>query len=285
MPIGPYIFRTKLSRRRVQREPTSKFSSTTRGVRLSATRTAIHFRPGTIRSLPSKHGKNAAPDARATTPRSHTGACVGGAAFNGRAMTSMPTGPSVLYTDGQFFAAPAYCESYGKNLVTGAPVDAQEYRARNPHGKAMIKAAQYVPPREQVDDEYPYALITGRTLYHFHTRTKTARVPQLQAAAPQVWVEVSAGDALRNRIDEGDLVAVMSRRGIIEGQARITGIREGVIFVPFHYGYWDTPRSESGRHVHRRAANEMTVTDWDPASKQPIFKTAACRIQRLGPPL
>lgn len=194
-------------------------------------------------------------------------------------------GTERLYTDGQFFAAPAYCESYGKNLVTGAPVDAQEYRTRNPHGKAMIKAAQYVPPREHVDDEYPYALITGRTLYHFHTRTKTARVPQLQAAAPQVWVEVSAGDALRNRIDEGDLVAVMSRRGIIEGQARITGIREGVIFVPFHYGYWDTPRSESGRHVHRRAANEMTVTDWDPASKQPIFKTAACRIQRLGPPL
>ncbi len=96
-------------------------------------------------------------------------------------------GTERLYTDGQFFAAPAYCESYGKNLATGAPVDAQEYRARNPHGKAMIKAAQYVPPRQHVDDEYPYALITGRTLYHFHTRTKTARVPQLQAAAPQVW--------------------------------------------------------------------------------------------------
>jgi hypothetical protein len=53
-------------------------------------------------------------------------------------------------------------------------------------------------------------LITGRTLYQFHTRTKTARVPQLQAAAPQVWVECSAADAQRLGVAEGDQAEVAS---------------------------------------------------------------------------
>lgn len=54
-------------------------------------------------------------------------------------------------------------------------------------------------------------------------------------------------------------------------------IRPGVLFVPFHYGYWDASGDE-----HDRAANELTITDWDPASKQPIFKTAAAAVTRLG---
>lgn len=43
------------------------------------------------------------------------------------------------------------------------------------------------PPHEDVSDEYLYHLITGRTIYHFHTRTKTARAPELESAPPAVW--------------------------------------------------------------------------------------------------
>jgi hypothetical protein len=53
---------------------------------------------------------------------------------------------------------------------------------------------------------------------------------------------------------------------------RISGIRDGVLFVPFHYGYWDAGDADPGAVVGR-AANEMTITDWDPVSKQPLFKT------------
>jgi Tfp pilus assembly protein PilW len=49
--------------------------------------------------------------------------------------------------------------------------------------------------------------------------------------------------------------------------------------MPFHYGYWDTDSDMPG---HRRAANELTITDWDPVSKQPIFKTSAVRIAKLA---
>ncbi|WP_185981744.1 molybdopterin oxidoreductase family protein [Skermania sp. ID1734] len=186
-----------------------------------------------------------------------------------------PDGTERLYENGGFWAHPDYCESYGKDLVTGAPVEETAYRAMNPQGKAIIKAAHYFPPHEPPNADYPYALITGRTLYHFHTRTKTARAPQLQAAAPDVWVEMSATDAKQAGITEGDLVEVSSPRATLRAKARITAIRPGVLFVPFHYGYWDA----EGDGEKDRAANELTITDWDPASKQPIYKTAAARIR------
>lgn len=55
------------------------------------------------------------------------------------------------------------------------------------------------------------------------------------------------------------------------------------MFIPFHYGYWDTPTGDGpAEHAAGRAANELTLTDWDPVSKQPIFKTAAARVTRVA---
>lgn len=71
-------------------------------------------------------------------------------------------------------------------------------------------------------------------------------------------------------------------RGRLRGRLRVTGIRPGLLFVPFHFGYWDTPsghRPDGG--TPGRAANETSVTDWDPVSKQPLFKTAAAALTLL----
>ncbi|MER5991673.1 molybdopterin oxidoreductase family protein [Streptomyces viridosporus] len=193
-----------------------------------------------------------------------------------------PEGTDRLYTDGISWAHPDVCETYGKDLVTGAADDVVEYRSLNPDGKAMLKAASYLPPHEAPDAEYPFQLTTGRTLYHFHTRTKTGRAPQLNEAAPDVWVEAAPSDASALGLDEGDLVEVATPRGALRGRLRVTDIRPGLLFVPFHYGYWDT----GGGHAPDggtpgRAANETTVTDWDPASKQPLYKTAAAALRRV----
>ncbi|MFD8412174.1 molybdopterin oxidoreductase family protein [Streptomyces sp. NPDC059650] len=193
-----------------------------------------------------------------------------------------PDGTTRLYTDGITWADPDTCEAYGKDLITGAADDVVEYRSLNPDGKAMIKAAAYLPPHEEPNQEYPFQLTTGRTLYHFHTRTKTARAPQLNAAAPEVWVEISTADADARQLHEGDLVEVSTRRGALRGRLRITAIRPGLLFVPFHYGYWDTPAGHGpDEATPGRAANETTITDWDPASKQPLFKTAAAALTLL----
>ncbi|MFD4628408.1 molybdopterin-dependent oxidoreductase [Streptomyces sp. NPDC058284] len=191
-----------------------------------------------------------------------------------------PEGTERLYSDGITWAAPDMCESYGKDLATGAAYAETDYRATNPDGKAMIRAAEYLPPHEEPGPEYPFRLTTGRTIYHFHTRTKTGRVPQLNEAAPDVWVEAAAEDAAALGLGEGDLVDVSTPRGTVRGRLRITGIRAGLLFIPFHYGYWDTPNGcAPDEGAPGRAANETTVTDWDPVSKQPLFKTAAAALR------
>ena len=70
------------------------------------------------------------------------------------------------------------------------------------------------------------------------------------------------------------MVEVESRRGRISAPARIGDMIAGHVFVPFHYGYWDEPDRS-------RAANELTMTEWDPVSKQPYFKHAAGRVQKV----
>ncbi|MER5783164.1 molybdopterin-dependent oxidoreductase [Streptomyces mobaraensis] len=189
-----------------------------------------------------------------------------------------PDGTERLYTDGITWARPDVCESYGRDLVTGAAVEPVEYRSLNSDGKAVLKAAAYLPPHEDVSPDFPLRLITGRTLYHFHTRTKTGRVPQLNAAAPEMWVEMSAGEAAGRGLGEDDLVEVATARGTVRARLRLTAVRDGTVFLPFHYGYWDTPGGHRPAAGAGRAANETTVTDWDPVSKQPLYKAAAARI-------
>lgn len=193
-----------------------------------------------------------------------------------------PEGTERLYTDGVFVTRPDRCEDYGHELVTGATFTEAEFKALGANGRAILRPAPYTPPHEEPGDEYPFVLDTGRTVYHFHTRTKTGRTPELQAAAPDAWVELAPADAERIGVGEGDRVRVETPRGAVEANARLTGIREGVVFVPFHYGYWDTddPRGPDGRP---RAANELTMTIWDPVSKQPVFKTAAARVVKATP--
>jgi predicted molibdopterin-dependent oxidoreductase YjgC len=79
---------------------------------------------------------------------------------------------------------------------------------------------------------------------------------------------------------EGDLLEVTTTRGAVRGRLRISGIRDGVVFLPFHYGYWE--QGSVGPDADGRAANELTPTDWDPVSKQPIFKTAAAAVRRVA---
>jgi len=150
----------------------------------------------------------------------------------------------------------------------------EEYRANDPKGKAFLRATDYIPPIEQPDTDYPLWLTTGRLVYHFHTRTKTGRSPELTAAAPDAFVQISVEDAAKYNIVDGDMLEVESRRGKVIEPAQVGDIEPGLVFIPFHYGYWDHPDRP-------RAANELTINEWDPISKQPHFKYAAVRIRKV----
>lgn len=197
----------------------------------------------------------------------------GGSGIQWPCNDAFPDGADRLYKDGIFNTSAAYCETYGHDLVTGAANTAEAYRAHDPAGRAMIKAAEYVEPEEQTDAEFPFWLTTGRVVYQFHTRTKTARARKLQDAAPDAFVEISEEDARAVCIRDGDMVDVESRRGRVRVRAKVSGIEPGHLFIPFHYGYWDDPKL-------CRAANELTMTAWDPVSKQPYVKYAAARVKK-----
>jgi anaerobic selenocysteine-containing dehydrogenase len=182
-----------------------------------------------------------------------------------RGSNGIQWGPERLYADGVFNTDPDYAESFGHDLVTGAAHTEDEYRAKEPGSRAFLHGVDYQPSPEVPGDERPLLLTTGRTIYHFHTRTKTGRAPQLDAAAPEVWAEMCEADAEQLGLQEGQRVRIESARGAIEAPLRLTPIHPGVVFVPFHYGGTSS------------AANELTITAWDPVSKQPIFKVAAVK--------
>jgi anaerobic selenocysteine-containing dehydrogenase len=192
-----------------------------------------------------------------------------------------PDATERLYTGGVFNTDPDYAETYGHDLRTGAANTEADARAKEPAGRAYLHAVDYEPSPEVAGDEHPLLLTTGRSVYHFHTRTKTGRAPELEAAAPEVWAELSERDAAAVGVGEGDRVRIESPRGALEAPVRLSGIREGVVFVPFHYGYWDRDADGPGDGPGR-AANELTLTSWDPVSKQPLFKVGAVRVTRVA---
>ena len=65
-----------------------------------------------------------------------------------------------------------------------------------------------------------------------------------------------------------------SRRGHVIVPARLGGVEPGVVFIPFHYG-------DDGEAEEPTAANRLTISGWDPVSKQPYFKYAAVAVRRV----
>ncbi len=187
-----------------------------------------------------------------------------------------PDGTVRLYTDHVFPTDVETAETYGQDFDTGAGTTKAEYKASDPAGRAMVKAAEHRDPHEVPDDEYPLWLTTGRLVYHFHTRTKTARSRALDRAAPDAFVQMAPEDAGRLGIRDGDWVLIESRRGLVIERAQVGGVEPGLVFIPWHYGSWDDPSRP-------RAANELTLTEWDPVSKQPHYKYAAVRVSKYDP--
>ena len=49
-----------------------------------------------------------------------------------------------------------------------------------PNGRAQVHAVEPEPIRDRPRPDYPFLLNTGRTVEHWHTRTKTGRIPVLE---------------------------------------------------------------------------------------------------------
>ena len=202
------------------------------------------------------------------------------AASSGRATTRRPTAPSGSTPTSCSRPFPELCEDYGHDVVTGATFTEADFRALGADGRAILKAAEWTPPHEWAGGEYPFTLTTGRTVYHFHTRTKTGRAPELQAAAPDAVGRAvpSRRRAARDRRGRhgARLLAARRRSSCPRGsaaRARASSSSPSTTAT-------GTSSDGAGPDGQPRAANELTITLWDPVSKQPRFKTAAVKVER-----
>ncbi|MFV0421051.1 molybdopterin oxidoreductase family protein [Oleidesulfovibrio sp.] len=136
-----------------------------------------------------------------------------------------------------------------------------------PDGKAVAWLRPQKPPAEQVSEEYPFVLTTGRVIDHWHTATMTGKVPEIARSFPHAYVEVNVKDAERMSIQHGDKVKLTTRRGEMLFDARVGDVCEpGLVFVP-----WFDPKL---------VVNNLTVDAIDPGSKQPEFKICSCKVEK-----
>jgi len=138
-----------------------------------------------------------------------------------------------------------------------------------PTGRARIVAAQLITANETPDSEYPFVLITGRQLEHWHTGSMTRRTVVLDAIEPAPVVSVNPDDLAALGVAPGGTITVASRRGEVTLYARAdTGTPRGAIFIPFCY--------------YEAAANLLTNPALDPFGKIPEFKYCAVKVTGGG---
>ena len=134
-------------------------------------------------------------------------------------------------------------------------------------GRARLEHARPEPADEQPDADWPFVLITGRQLEHWHTGAMTRRAQALDAIEPEATASLHPQDLLRLGLRPGDRAAIASRRGeIVRGLRLDDGVAPGSVFVPFAYA--------------EAAANLLTKPTLDPFGKIPGFKYCAVRVSR-----
>ncbi|GGP61139.1 molybdopterin oxidoreductase family protein [Saccharothrix coeruleofusca] len=140
-------------------------------------------------------------------------------------------------------------------------------RFAHPDGRARFVPVDHRGPAELPDAEYPLQATTGRVLRHYQSGAQTRLVRELAEAEPETYVEVHPDTATRAGLAEGQLSAVVSRRGRTVARVRcVPSMRLDVVFLPFHF-------PGEGR------ANLLTNPVLDPTSRMPEFKVCAVRLE------
>jgi len=138
----------------------------------------------------------------------------------------------------------------------------------HPDGKAKFHAVEYRPPAEDVDEEYPVILTSGRVVSQYLSGTQTRRIGPLVKQYPEPLVEIHPKLAAKAGLRGGDKVKVTSRRGSVTLSCQVVkSIRPDTIFIPYHW-------------AGEKSANRLTIRALDPVSKIPEFKVCAVRIEK-----
>jgi assimilatory nitrate reductase catalytic subunit len=142
-----------------------------------------------------------------------------------------------------------------------------------PDGKARFNVADYRPAVDDVSDDFPIFLTTGRVVSQFLSGTQTRRIGPLVKQYPEPRLELHPRLAEKLGIADGEWATCETKRGAITVRAMVvTTIRPDTVFIPYHW-------------AGDKSANRLTVAAQDPISKIPQYKVCGCRVRRAdGPP-
>ncbi len=138
----------------------------------------------------------------------------------------------------------------------------------SPDGLGTFFGLEWRPPAEVVDKEYPFTLMTGRVIFHYHSRSQTGRSAVPHYEVPVSYIQINVEDGKKLGIATGDKVVVTSRRGSTNTVARLTDeIGPGNLYMAMHFA---------------EGANNVTNTELDPLSKMPELKHCAVSLKKAG---
>ncbi|MCZ6804982.1 MAG: molybdopterin-dependent oxidoreductase, partial [Proteobacteria bacterium] len=136
-----------------------------------------------------------------------------------------------------------------------------------PDGKAKLLAMPYIENNEKPDEDFPFWLNSGRVVEHFHTRTKTGKIGNMNKFSPTPYMEINPDAAEELGLENSKYVRLVSRRGDAVVMAQLTHrVPKNMVFIPFHF---------------HDCVNRLTLGLLDPYSRQPAFKQGSVRIEHI----
>lgn len=135
-------------------------------------------------------------------------------------------------------------------------------------GKGTYSLAEYRPSNELPDEEYPLIMMTGRVLYHYNATAMTDKTPELMDISGHSFIEINTKDAYEANIRNGERIRVVSRRGVISSEARVSDkTAPGEVWMPFHF--------LDGN------ANWLTNNALDNICRAPEYKVCAVKLEKV----
>lgn len=134
-------------------------------------------------------------------------------------------------------------------------------------GKAKLIALPFIDNNEAPCKDFPFWLNSGRVVEHFHTRTKTGKIGNMNKYSPTPYMEINPDAAHALGINQSEYVRLVSRRGDAVVMAQLTHrVPNNMVFIPFHF---------------HDCVNRLTLGLLDPYSRQPAYKQNAVRIEQV----
>ncbi|MTD41301.1 molybdopterin-dependent oxidoreductase [Erwinia sp. CPCC 100877] len=145
-----------------------------------------------------------------------------------------------------------------------------EGRFDRPNGLGQSFTCDWLPPQDQLSDDYPMVLSTVREVGHCSCRSITGNCAALAALADEPeYAQIHTDDAARLGIHDEELLWVASRKGRVIVRAQVS-VRPNPGAVYMTYQWWIG------------VCNELVSENLSPLTKTPEYKYSAVRLEPIA---